>query len=392
MDRSLLVVTGETSGDRYAARVLRELREIPGLESLSVWGSGGEAMRAEGAEVIEDVAGLSAIGPLEAARLMGNYWRLFRFLPREAERRGTRVALLVDFPDFNLRLAGALRRRGLTVLYYISPTVWVWRKGRIRTVRRHVDRMFCIFPFEEELYRKAGVTAEYVGHPMMESHGMVESPDGFAAHYGLEPGAAPVSVLPGSRLREIQLILPPVLEACALLKRRDPSLRFLVPEASAEVGQQVREILGSFESRGILAPGDVILAGGEAANVLANSRMGIIKSGTSTLQATVAGLPHVLVYRTSLLTYAIGRAVLSGRFIGMANLLAGREVVPELVQHHATPDRIAEAFWSIYGDPARMETMRRELESFRDLLGARSASRTVAGRLAEALAALRPRE
>ena len=438
----MLVVTGEASGERYAAQVVEAFRRLEadpappgspatttgsvpstdpaaGIDSsawtvgaadhrtatnpcpapdsagtaaplpgrVEFYGSGGEAMRAAGVELLADVARLSAIGPWEALKLFGDYLRLLRRVLREVRTRGTRLALLVDFPDFNLILARFLRRRGVTVLYYISPTVWAWRRGRMRTIRRNVRRMLCIFPFEEPLYRDAGIDAVYVGHPMMSTLPEVEAAAHFRRRLGLADGEVPIAVLPGSRHAEIRHILAPLLEALVRIKAAVPAARFLIPAASAGIRQDVAAGIDAFfrQNRAPLAPADIRLLDGDATNVLANAQMGIVKSGTSTLQAAIAGTPFVMIYRANPAMWLLSRVLLSNKYFCIVNLIAGREVVPELLQDRLNGENLARTFLTIFSSPDIYTGMQRELAELRELFGSRDAPLNVARQLLQTL-------
>ena len=383
----VLVVAGEASGDIYAAQVVRAVNEmVAGGAPPRFFGSGGDAMRAEGVELLMDIHALSAIGPIEALKLAGNYLRLFRLLLAELKRRKARVALLVDFPDFNLPLSGFLRRRGVYALQYISPTVWAWRPGRIRVIRRNASRLLCIFPFEEKLYRDRGVDVEYVGHPMLSTVSEIEPPEAFRARYALPDDRCLISVLPGSRRKEIQHILPAVLEAMAILKREFPRALFLVPTASERSRAAIEFMLQDYFCPGTgLSREDVRLLDGDATNCMANSRVGIVKSGTSTLQAAVAGTPFVMVYRTTRPTWTLGQVILRNKYFCIVNLIAGREVVPEILQGRLTPQNVANALAGLLRSETAYLAMKRELAQIRDTLGRRHAPRRVAQCLLEAL-------
>jgi lipid-A-disaccharide synthase len=384
---SVLIVTGEASGERYAAQAVQAFQAEFGPDAASFYGSGGEAMRAAGVVLLADVARLSAIGPWEALKLFGDYLGLLRRILREVRARGTRLALLVDFPDFNLILARFLRRRGITVLYYISPTVWAWRRGRMRTIRRTVRRMLCIFPFEEALYREAGIDALYVGHPLMATLPEVEPAAAFRARHGLNEPAVPIAVLPGSRHAEIRHILPPLLEALVRIKAALPEARFLVPAASGGIRRDIAAGIKAFfqADRAPLAPADIHLLDGDTTNVLANARMGIVKSGTSTLQAAIAGTPFVMIYRANPAMWLLSRIILSNRHFCIVNLIAGREVVPELLQDRLNGENLARTFLTIFTSPDIYNRMQRELTEQKDRLGSRDAPLTVARQLRDAL-------
>lgn len=385
--QQVLIVTGEVSGERYAAQVAREFALLYPGAGVSFFGSGGDAMRQAGIEIIADIHSLEAIGPVEALKLGPNYWRLWRRILFEARRRDLRLALLVDFPDFNLRLARRLKRRGTCITYYISPTVWAWRAGRIDIVRRFVDRMLCIFPFEEKLYRSAGVTAEYVGHPLVNMLDEVDPPAVFRQRYNLAPDETLISVLPGSRLKEIRHILPHVLDALVAIRKEIPGARFLIPTPSAGIRKAVQEELAVFfhTPREPLRGSDIRVVENDASNCLANSRLGIVKSGTATLQAALAGTPFVMVYRTSPLTWLLGRFLVGNRQFCIANLIAGREIVPELLQDHARGPEIARTFLNIFHSPDIYTTMRQEVLAVGRLLGSRNAPRRVAEEIMTAL-------
>ncbi len=384
---NVLIVTGEASGERYAAQVVATYQQAFPDQVPAFYGSGGDAMRDAGVELISDIAELAAIGPLEALKLGGNYLRLLRNILGEVRRRQTKVALLVDFPDFNLFLARRLKKRGVRIIYYISPTVWAWRPGRMRTVRRYVDRMLCIFPFEEPLYRDIGASAEYVGHPMIATLNEIDSPADFARRYGLHPGEIPISVLPGSRAKEIHHILPPVLDALTRIKAEIPRARFLIPTASKRIREAIQTDIDTFlaDRPASLSANDLLLVDGDTTNCLANSHMGIVKSGTSTLQSAVAGMPFVMVYRTSPLTWKLGRMILTNPYFCIVNLIAGREVVPELLQDRATGPVIAETFLNIFKSDHIYNRVKRDLEDIRDRLGSQNAPLQVARELNHAL-------
>ncbi|MBP7865069.1 MAG: lipid-A-disaccharide synthase [Acidobacteria bacterium] len=384
----VLVVTGEASGDCYASQVVKAALAAAGPgRTVRFFGSGGDALRACGVDLLTDIHELSAIGPIEAFKLAGNYFRLFSGILREVKRRRTRVALLVDFPDFNLPLSGFLRRRGVQVLYYISPTVWAWRPGRIRVIRRNVSRLMCIFPFEEKLYRDRGVEVEYVGHPLLSTVSDIEPRDDFRRRYALPEGACLVSVLPGSRRKEVQHILPILLEALERIRAEMPDTLFVIPAASATVRAEIQGVISRWFDSGPrhLREEDLRVIDGDATNCLANSHAGIVKSGTSTLQAAVAGTPFIMVYRTTLPTWVLGQIILRNKYFCIVNLIADREIVPEILQKRLTGETTARAFLDVVRSESRYRKMKGELEEIRDTLGSRRAPESVAARLLEAL-------
>ena len=316
----LLVVALEASADAQGAAVLRELRAMhPGLRAF---GAGGPRLRAEGVEVLVRAEDLSVMGLAEVVPALPRILDAMDLLTDAARERRPRGALLIDSPDFNLRLARKLRQRRIPVAYFIGPSVWAWRTYRVRQIARDVARMLVILPFEERFYAEHGVRAVYVGNPLAES---AREPAGSRALTGT------LALLPGSRPQEIRRIWPPMLAAARALKSRQPQLRLVVPVAPTID----RAMLGETP--------DVELVDGGAPQVLAGADAAIVASGTATLEAALALTPLVVVYRTSWLTWLVGRMLVRLKFLSLVNLLAGRAVVPEVLQADCTAERIASA-------------------------------------------------
>jgi lipid-A-disaccharide synthase len=273
---------------------------------------------------------------------------MVRFLEQERPD----LLVTIDFPDFNLRLAARARRAGTDVVYFVSPQVWAWRAGRVRTIRRLVRRMLVLFPFETAIYEAAGVPVTFVGHPVSEQPPPVRA-----------PGQDTLALLPGSRRGEVARLLPPLLEAGRIVQDRRPGVRFVLPLASGLDPAWV----GSLVERGPL-PGVRILRDGYPA-ILADCRAGVVASGTASLEAAVAGLPIVVVYRMNPLSHAIGRLLVRVEHIALPNLVAGRRVVPELVQRECTGERIATELLRYLEEPAHEASVRRQLGAIRDRLG-----------------------
>jgi lipid-A-disaccharide synthase len=355
----LMVVAGEASGDRHAARLVDAVRELePGVE---VFGSGGEELRARGVELLVDVKDVNIIGVPEVARGIRRLYAAFRRLFEAAVARRPDAVVLVDWPDFNLRLARKLRRAGLTVVYYISPQVWAWREYRVRQIRRDVDRMLVIFPFEEEFYRKHGVAARFVGHPLAGEVAPATPRDEFFRRHGLDPDRPLVALLPGSRRKEIAYNLPQIAGAVALLDRERPDLQYALPLASTVDRAQVEAILEPVAGRVRLVERDTYSAVGHAA-------FAVVASGTATLETALLGTPLVVVYRVSRLNYALHRPLIRIDTFGMVNLIAGRRVAPELIQDDCTAERSAAEVLGFLGDPERLAATRAELAGVRDRL------------------------
>lgn len=367
----LLISAGEPSGDVYAGELVARLRAA--RPDLDAFGLGGDAVAASGARLLAHVRDVAVVGLLEVLRHLGDLRALFDRLLAEADRERPDVAVLVDYPDFNLRLAAQLHRRGIPVVYYVSPQVWAWRRGRLKQIRRHVSRMLVLFPFEEAIYREARVPVTFVGHPLVERLAPLADRDAFVRGIGLDPGRPLVAVLPGSRSREVAHHRPALRGAAELMRARRPDLQLVVAAAPG---------LSDDALEGIGLP----IVRDRTQALLGAADAGIVASGTATVEAALLGLPMVVVYRLSPVTYALGRPLVRLDRFAMVNLIAGRDVVPELIQGDFTPERVAAETLRLLDDPERREAMRRDLADVSARLGAPGAS----DRAAEAVAAFLP--
>ncbi len=364
----VLIVAGEASSDLYAARLVRTMRNL--RPDVAFFGLGGTRMAGEGVELVCDQREVASIGPYEAVRRLPAYYRALRRLVAEAKRRGARAALLLDFPDFNLPLAGRLKGFGVKTLYYIGPQVWAWRPGRVKKIRRLFDELLVILPFEEDFYRARGVAARYVGHPLME----ILSPEDhkpMAARFEAD-GEPRLALLPGSRPGEVGYILPVMLEAARLISMAKRA-RFLLsraPWVDYDAYRQIIERKGS----GL----DLELVEGESFELLASSDLALVKSGTSTLEAALAGVPMLVIYRISWPSWWVGQALIDTRYYSLVNLIAGEEVAPEFFQGAARPDKIAAAALKLLNDTELRSATVRRLAGVRAALGESSASESVA--------------
>jgi lipid-A-disaccharide synthase len=369
----LLVSCGEPSGDLYAADLVHHLRGRTGAP-LDVFGLGGDRLEAEGARLLAHVRELAVVGLWEVVSHLPRFRRIFRDLLAEVDRARPDLAVLVDYPDFNLRLARALHRRGIPVVYYVSPQVWAWRPRRLRAIRDHVAHMIVIFPFEAKVYQDAGVPVTFVGHPLVDLVAPEGDRGGFLAARGLDPGRPVVALLPGSRRKEIAHNLPPLDGAVRHLAALRPELQFLAAVAPSIDPATLRAGL----------PPQVVLVEGRTHAVLSAADAAVVASGTATVEAALLGTPMVVVYRLSPLTYRLGRRFVKVPHVAMANLIAGQRIVPELIQDEFTPEGVAGALLPILG-PAG-DAMRSALAEVRRRLGSPGAS----GRAADVVAGLLP--
>ena len=368
----VLVVATEASADLHAARVVEELRLLrPGVKAF---GMGGPRLRAAGLEALRDAEEMSVMGVAEVLPKIPTILGILRELAEAAAARRPRVALLVDSPDFNLPLAKRLKRAGVPVVYYVSPSVWAWRRRRVKIIARVVDRMLCILPFEERFYEGTGVHARFVGHPLLERP-PPGPPAAYRAALGLAPGRTTIALVPGSRRSELRRILPGMLEAAELIRARRPDAQFVVPVAPTLPAEALQPYLSRHAALDVkLAPGRVDEAVGAADAAL-------VKSGTSVLETALMLRPMVVVYRLSWLTYLVGRLFVRLAHFALVNLLAGRTLVPELLQRQATPERMATELLPLLDDGAARADQLRGLAEVRSSLGEPGAPRRVAEEL-----------
>jgi lipid-A-disaccharide synthase len=361
--RRVLVSCGEPSGDLYAADLVRHLRDQAG--PLEVFGLGGDRLGAEGGHLLAHVRDLAVVGLFEVLRHLRHLRAVFRSLLEEVDRDRPAVAVLVDYAEFNLRLARELKRRGIPVVYYVSPQVWAWRRGRVRAIRESVAHMIVIFPFEEPLYREAGVPVTFVGHPLVDLARPAADRAAFLSAQGLDAGRPVLAVLPGSRRQEVTHNLPPIAGALRLLREQRGDLQVALAVAPS-LGRHVFD-------RG-LAGLPVARVSGHTGALLGAASAGIVASGTATVEATLMDLPMVVVYRVSRLTYALGRPFVRVPHFAMANLIAGREVVKELMQADFRPEAVTTEVLALLEDPRRRESIHRGLAEVRARLGPPGAS------------------
>lgn len=351
MSQSILISAGEASGDAHGARLVEALRPL--LPQTKFFGVGGAALRAGGCDTVVDARDVCVVGLVEVLSHLPKIYREFRRLLAEVDRRRPAAAILVDFPDFNFRLARQLHARGIPVYYYISPQLWAWRAGRVKLVQRYVRKMLVIFPFEEQFYRERGVDAVYAGHPLADAVAPSVDRSAYAARHGLDPAKPWVALLPGSRRREVSLNLPEMLAAAARL----PECHFILPVANTLQRADLEVALGPSYAGSIVLTDDARAA-------LAHARAGVVASGTATLEAALLGTPFVMVYRVTPLTYALGKPLVRVPHFGIVNLILGRRVVPEFVQSDFTAARVeAEVRRLLAEGPER----RLQLEAFGEL-------------------------
>ncbi len=369
--KKILIVAGEASGDILGANLIRAALELD--PQLSFYGVAGQRMQSAGCVLLRPISDLAVMGLVEVVRHLPRIWSVYRDIKRALNRDDTRpdVVVLIDSPDFNLRIAKLARKAGIPVLYYVSPQVWAWRRGRVHTIARDVDKLAAILPFEPECYAGLKIDVRYVGHPLLDEV-VVETPtQEFLSHHGLEEANPIIGLLPGSRYNEIRYALPTILEAAQLLKKRYPQAGFLMPVAA---GLDQALLQGPISASGL----EVELVDDTIYTSVAACDAVIAVSGTVTLQTALVQTPMVIIYKGSPFTYAIGKRLVSISHFGLPNIVAGRTVIQELLQHEANPTAIAAEIGRIIDDADYRETMLAGLADIRARMGTPGCAQRVA--------------
>ncbi len=365
-----MIVAGEASGDLHGGNLVREMRML--RPELEFSGIGGKKMEAAGVRLIADVADMAVVGLTEVIGKLGAVLFVMRKVKAMLKEDPPALLILIDYPDFNLPLARAAHRQGIKVMYYISPQVWAWRKGRVNAIRENVDKMVVILPFESEFYRKEGVDATFVGHPLLDAvQTSCTRPEALARN-GLKDETVTVAILPGSRRGEVEKLLPEMLEACRIIADRVSPVQFVLPLAPTLALSFVENIIRRYDVPVRIVEKDLYEA-------IAVSDAAIVASGTATLETALLGAPMVVIYKISPLSYAVGKRFIKVDHISLVNLIAGREVVPELIQQEATPDRIAAGVRELIVNEKVSQKMRDSYAELRGKLGTPGASRRTAG-------------
>ena len=370
----ILISAGEASGEMYGAQLIQAVLRLD--SSVEFFGVGGDKMRAAGCDTVIDTRDLAVVGITEILSHLPKIWNLFYKLIAEADRRKPDLAIVIDSPAFNWRVARQLKKRGIPTVYYVCPQFWAWRQGRVRLLRKYVDKALVIFPFEEKFYRDRGVDAEFVGHPLADLPSPETSRPDYAAKYALNVAKPWVTLMPGSRTKEVQMNLPEILRSASLL---GDSYEFLLPVAPTLNKSFLQWILDSTARK---CPIHLVA---EALPALYHSRAGIVASGTATVEAALMQTPFVMVYRVTPLTYLLGRSTVKVPHFAMVNLIAGQQVVPELIQSEFTAERVVAELNKVIADGRAREKMLRDLREVRTQLGGNSGDCHAADRAAQSI-------
>jgi lipid-A-disaccharide synthase len=367
----VMLSCGEASGDLYAGALVEALRERH--PALDVFGLGGDKLRGAGGRLVADFRGLAVTGLLEAVRVLPDSYATYRRLVDAAKAERPDVLVLIDFPDFNFRLMSAVKRLGVPIVYYVSPQLWAWRRGRLQTMKALVDLVLPIFPFEEAMYRAEGMNVRFVGHPLVDLVTVRESRDALAQRLNLDPTRPIVALLPGSRSNELHRLVPVLAAAVPRIASAVVGTQFLVARAP----NLADSYFGPFQGSG--APVRVLENATD--DVLAASDVVVTASGTATVQTALHGKPMVVVYRLSPVTYKIGKPLVRVSMFSMVNLVAGERVIKELIQDDCTPEAVAQETVDLLTNAERAADIREQLAAVRHKLGEPGAS----GRAADAI-------
>lgn len=374
--KKILIIAGEASGDLHGANLVREIMKRDLQIALS--GVGSRRMREAGVRMLADASEISVVGATEVLTHIRAIHRAYARLKDFLRTERPSLLILIDFPDFNILIGKAARKLGIPVLYYISPQVWAWRKGRIKKIAALVRAMIVVLPFEVELYKKAGVDVRFVGHPLADVVRSDYTQEEARKQLGLDPRRRTVAVLPGSRKKEIANLLPDMLAAAKILASKFPGLQFILPVAPTLTVDFIRRYV---DTAGV----PVVVTDGRTYDALRASDAAMVTSGTATLETGLMEIPMVIVYRVSALSYAIGRLIIDVKHVGLVNIVAGKRVAPELLQNDVTPENIAAAIAGMLGDPVRHKQVRDELVRMKMQLGGGGASARAAAVVMEVM-------
>lgn len=366
--KKVLLVAGEASGDLLGSHLVEAIQEID--PEIEFFGIGGERLKKRGMRILYPSQSLAVVGLTEVFLKLGTIIRALRRLKNSLEEERPGLVILIDFPDFNLRLAKIAHRKGIPVLYYVSPQVWAWRGGRVKVISRCVKKMVVLFPFEVPFYEREGVEVEWVGHPLIDIVKPSLPKEEAYQRFGLDPKRRTVALLPGSRKKEVERLLPPLLEASRLLYHQIPELQFVLPLAHGIT------LKGLLKKEPLSFPLNVVE--GWTYDVMNLSEILITASGTATLEGAILGKPMVIVYKLSRFSYWVGRMLVQVDHIGLVNLVAEKGIVPELIQDEANPERIAEEAFRILKDPIYRQKMVELISRVQNRLGEPGASRRTA--------------
>ena len=368
--KTVMIVAGEASGDMHGASIVREMLRID--PSLNFYGIGGNMMQEAGVKLLVNASETAVVGLTEVISKLGALFRIIRQMKISLDEMKPELVILIDYPDFNLNfVAPAAKKRGIKIFYYISPQVWAWRKNRINKIKRLVDKMAVILPFEVDTYAAKGFAVDYVGHPLLDLVKPAYSKQASQKIFNLDESKITIGLLPGSRLSEVVQLLPEMLRAAEILAQKIQNVQFILPLADTLEEKTVDDMVSAFNVK-------VKVISGQTYDAVSCCDLAIVASGTATLETALLGVPMIIIYKISPLSYFIGRLIVNVKNIGLANIIAGKTVVPELIQENASGNRIASEAIDILTDGKRKLEMIKELAAIRSKLGNPGAARKTA--------------
>ncbi len=358
--KTIMIIAGEASGDMHGANLVREMIKIN--PALNFYGIGGNKLREEGVELLANASDMAVVGLTEVISKLGRILKIMKMMKKSLDERRPDLVILIDYPDFNIPLAKAAKKRGIKVFYYISPQVWAWRKSRIGQIKKTVNKMAVILPFEVNTYEREGFAVNYVGHPLLDMVKLNYSKQESRKKFGLAENKITVGILPGSRLSEVEKLMPELLRASEILAQKMPDIQFILPLADTLEEKILTEIISRFTVK-------INVISGHTYDVISCADLALVASGTATLETALLRVPMIIVYKISLLSYVIGRLIVDVKNIGLVNIVAGKTIVPELIQSDVSGKRIAEEALAILTNGKKKQEIIKELEAIRTKLG-----------------------
>lgn len=369
-----MLVAGEASGDSHAASLVEKLRESAPDVKFEFFGLTGVKMRAAGVETVVKSDDLAIMGLLEIGRALPRFWRVFQILKRAAIERQPDAVVFVDFPDFNLQLVKSLKKQKFKTIYYVSPQLWAWRAYRVRNIRRNVDLLLTILPFEKDWYAERGFSkAEFIGHPLVGEVRAKFGREEFCRKHDLNSANPIIALLPGSRRKELTRILPPMLEAAAILFEKNPNIQFVITVAPTRKREEIDEIVDNGREKKLKLPEKIVVVENETREALVAADAAAVASGTATLETALIGTPLVVCYKVSAHNWHTLRHLISVPHYGLVNLIAGERLATELIQNDLTAEKLSAELEKLL-EPENNQKLRRRLNEITTTLGAGGAS------------------
>lgn len=367
--KTIMIVAGEASGDLHGASLVQEMLKTD--PALNFYGIGGSKLEKMGVKLFANTSTMAVMGLTEVVSKLGSILKIMGMMKKSLDEYRPDLVILIDYPDFNLRLAKAAKKKGIKVFYYISPQVWAWRKNRINQIKKFVDKMAVILPFEVDTYATKGFTVNYVGHPLLDLVKPRYSKQDSRKKISIDENKTTIALLPGSRLSEVTKLLPEMLRAAEILAQKIPDVQFVLPLADTLEEKNISDISKS-------SPVKIKVIAGLTYDVISSADLAIVASGTATLETALLGVPMIIVYKVSPLSYLVGRLIINVKNIGLVNIIANKTIVPELIQKDANGEPIATAALAILTNEGRKLEIIRELAAIRAKLGSPGAARRAA--------------